>query len=81
MISCRELYERLDAYLDGELQADSVSDIKKHIEVCKNCVAYVNTYKKSIEILGEVPRIEMPERLKEILMNIKPRNRTDESEE
>lgn len=49
-MTCRELIEFLDAYLSGELAAAERGDFDRHLAVCRSCVNYVDTYKRTIEM-------------------------------
>lgn len=66
-MTCRELIEFLDAYLNGELAVAERCDFERHLGVCRSCVNYLDTYKRTIgmgravfanldsETPGEVP--------------------------
>lgn len=36
-IDCREAFDRLYAYLDGELTTHQAEEVKQHLEACKGC--------------------------------------------
>jgi len=72
MLSCKEIYDFLDAYLDGELNAELVAELKGHLDACAHCLAFLNTYKKSIELVGVAPEIAMPDELRNILIKLYP---------
>lgn len=36
-VDCREVLDRLWAYIDGELTPQSTSRISEHLEACKQC--------------------------------------------
>jgi len=40
-VACREEFERLHAYLDGELDAASAADFERHLQSCDDCAATV----------------------------------------
>ena len=40
-MACREEFERLHAYLDGELDAASAADFERHLQSCDDCAATV----------------------------------------
>src|SRR5260370_40738021 len=69
-ITCRELIEFLDLYLDGELPANRRAEFDRHLAGCASCVHYIETFKTAIA-LGrnawtepEAPvREEVPEEL------------------
>ena len=49
-ITCRELIEFLDRYLSGELPPDRVLEFERHLAVCPACVAYVASYRETVEL-------------------------------
>ncbi len=42
MISCEQAVERVYEFLDGELDAETMEQVREHIEVCKRCYPYFN---------------------------------------
>jgi anti-sigma factor RsiW len=55
-ITCRELVEFLDLYLDGDLPRDREAEFERHLSVCEPCVKYVSTYRKTIALGKEACR-------------------------
>lgn len=54
-------------YFEGRLPRDVIEEIDQHLSLCKNCLIYLRTYRKSVELIHMAPAIEMPEELKAIL--------------
>lgn len=50
MITCRELIEFLLEYRSGELSPQQRAVFDEHLAVCPPCVAYLNTYEKTVEM-------------------------------
>ena len=50
-ITCSELIEFLASYLDGELAAERKQVFDAHLEDCPDCVAYVDSYRKTGEVI------------------------------
>lgn len=78
-MTCRELVEFLDSYLDGELVPTEIAEFERHLKVCDACVRYVDSYKRSV-VLGrqalastpdDVPR-EVPEDLVAAILRARP---------
>ena len=69
-MTCREFAEFLDGYLSAELPPAVVAAFEHHLELCINCVRYLEQYRMSIELGrgafepsdGEVPA-DVPEGL------------------
>ncbi|HYC56231.1 MAG TPA: zf-HC2 domain-containing protein [Candidatus Binatia bacterium] len=49
-LTCRELIEVLDAYVDGELSPSLRALFDEHLTVCPDCVDYVGGYRRTIEL-------------------------------
>src|SRR5262249_45620401 len=49
-MTCRELADFLMDYLDGGLSPDVRAAFEQHLAVCPNCVAYMKTYRTTIEL-------------------------------
>jgi len=64
MSDCKEHFEKLSAYLDGELQDEDAAEIIKHLEECDCCKTCLETLQKSRELLTRMPAPEMPEDMK-----------------
>jgi RNA polymerase sigma-70 factor (ECF subfamily) len=46
---CREIFGNLSDYLDGALPADSCERMRRHIEACPACVAFIQDLKRAID--------------------------------
>ena len=67
MPNCRDLHEFIYDYVEGHLPGDVAREFEYHLQLCPNCIAYLNTYRKTVEYLGTISPPEMPPELKEIL--------------
>ena len=47
-ITCRDLIDQLDAYVDGSMSPEQRSKLDAHFSVCPACVAYLNNYRQTI---------------------------------
>jgi anti-sigma factor RsiW len=63
-MTCREAIEKLAEYLDAELTPEVLRQIDAHIEICAPCRAYLATYRKTMELVAKVRRVELPEDVK-----------------
>lgn len=52
MLTCGQVEEFLDDYLSGELPKAKRIVFQIHLAMCRDCVSYIQAYKRSIE-LGE----------------------------
>jgi len=68
-VDCRELVELLADYLAGELPRDQAELLEWHLEGCRPCVAFVNTYRGTIRVAQTLAGVEMPVELKQRLVS------------
>jgi anti-sigma factor RsiW len=64
MLTCRQLIDVLDDYLDRRLEPDEVAALEQHLAECEACRAYLATYRKTRALGARVARVEMPEEMK-----------------
>jgi RNA polymerase sigma-70 factor (ECF subfamily) len=46
---CREIFANLSEYLDGKLEAETCDRMRRHIEACPACVAFIEDLKRAID--------------------------------
>ncbi|HJZ93913.1 MAG TPA: zf-HC2 domain-containing protein [Gemmataceae bacterium] len=49
-MNCREFTEFLHEYLFGDLPAEERAEFDKHLAECPWCVAYLDSYRKTIQL-------------------------------
>lgn len=59
-MTCRELFERLSEYVDGELSQEICEEIQRHMEGCEPCAAFAKTLKKTAELCRRLPSRPIP---------------------
>ena len=59
-MTCRELFERLSEYVDGELSQEICEEIRRHMEGCDPCVAFAKTLKKTADLCRRLPSQPIP---------------------
>ena len=57
---CREVFEMLSEYLDGELPADTCAHIEQHIADCPPCVEFVESLRRSVSVYRNYRPSENP---------------------
>ncbi len=65
---CRQIAELLGDYLEGSLPRHQAELLEWHIEGCRPCVAFVNTYKGTINAAKKLQEVEIPSELKSRLI-------------
>ncbi len=68
---CRELKDKLSAYLDGELESALCAEIEQHLSGCDDCRVVVDTLNKTITLYRNYGQASVPpdthERLTRVL--------------
>ena len=66
-VNCKSVFHELCDFLDGELDAGSVEEIKAHLDGCQDCRLLVDTTKKTIEIFCNAEPLPLPQGLRDRL--------------
>ncbi|PYM13980.1 MAG: hypothetical protein DMD81_19495 [Candidatus Rokuibacteriota bacterium] len=69
-VECRQIAELLADYLEGSLPQSVKELIDWHIEACGPCVAFVNTYRGTVNAATKLRDVEIPSELKQRLLNV-----------
>ena len=64
MLTCKDAIDLLLDYLEQSLTDDLVAEFERHLQDCPPCVAYLNTYRTTRKLTGEVMQVSMPEEMK-----------------
>jgi predicted anti-sigma-YlaC factor YlaD len=63
-MTCRDAISVLADYLDTILDAGVLADLEAHLRDCAPCRAYLDTYRRTRDLVGASERAEMPDELK-----------------
>jgi anti-sigma factor (TIGR02949 family) len=70
-ISCAEALERLQEFLDGELEDVAAAEVAHHFRVCKACFPHLRLEERFRQALRESQKGEVcPERVRARLMDL-----------
>jgi hypothetical protein len=69
-MECRRIAELLGDYLDGTVPKETRELIEWHIESCAPCVAFVNTYRGTVNATLRLRDIPIPPELKQRLLSV-----------
>ena len=69
-IECRQIAELLGDYLDGSLPSHLRDLIDFHIDGCPPCVAFVNTYRGTVDATRKLADVAIPTELKKRLLAV-----------
>jgi anti-sigma factor RsiW len=62
-IGCRECVDLLADYVDGALPKHRAELLEWHLEGCEPCVAFVNTYRGTVDAARRLRETTMPPEL------------------
>ncbi|MCH8029916.1 MAG: zf-HC2 domain-containing protein [Candidatus Dadabacteria bacterium] len=73
-VMCREVVENIIGYIESELDGETLRDLEAHLHECPECLEFVNTYKKMLEMAGKLRERsfvspEVREKLKKVLQS------------
>jgi len=69
-MECRRIAELLVDYLEGTLPKHTVELLEWHIDGCAPCVAFVNTYRGTVNATRALRNVEIPTELKTRLLAV-----------
>jgi anti-sigma factor RsiW len=67
-MECRECMDLLADYVDGTLAKDQAELLDWHLEGCQPCVAFVNTYKGTVDAARRLRETRLPAELQQKLV-------------
>jgi Putative zinc-finger len=67
-MECRQIAEVLGDYLDGSLPKRLTELLEWHLEGCGPCIAFVNTYRGTVNAAAKLRQVEIPPELKQRLL-------------
>jgi anti-sigma factor RsiW len=59
-LTCERVTALIRDYLAGELDPDLASTFEEHLRRCTDCVAFLNTYKQTIQTVQSLSYEEIP---------------------
>ena len=79
-MNCREFTDFLHEYIFDNLPAEERCEFEKHLTECPWCVAYLDSYRKTIQLEraaldapADAPPVEAPEELIQAILRARPR--------
>ena len=76
-LDCQDVRELSSDYLEEEITEDQAVKVRRHLDKCKVCTAFIATLKATLELLRSVPRIKAPETLRKRLYDQMSSNPND----
>ena len=69
-MQCRRIAELLGDYLEGALPKQTAELLEWHIDGCAPCVAFINTYRGTVNATRTLRDVAIPDELKTRLLNV-----------
>jgi anti-sigma factor RsiW len=70
VIICRRYRISLSAYLENELDANRNRLLEEHLIDCPECVAVLETFRKTIALCRDLPLLPVPDELHSRIMQL-----------
>lgn len=67
-LDCRDCVDLLADYIDGALAKHQAELLEWHLEGCGPCVAFVNTYKGTVDAARRLRQVTLPPELRDRLL-------------
>lgn len=67
-LECRECIDLLVDYVDGTLAKHQAEMLDWHLESCAPCVAFVNTYRGTVDAARQLREMRLPAELRQRLI-------------
>ncbi|HEU4371720.1 MAG TPA: zf-HC2 domain-containing protein [Methylomirabilota bacterium] len=63
-MTCREAIAVLGEYLEATLDSGAGAELETHLAECDECAVYLATYRRTVGVVGDAARVEMPDELR-----------------
>ncbi len=67
---CREFFNQLSEYIDGELIAPLCAELERHLADCPDCQIVVDTTRKTVSLYRRFGQAELPAGVSERLWQV-----------
>jgi len=68
-LSCKEMVELMNDYLEGRLSPAELSDFERHLVFCDGCAEYLRQLRQVGNAARRLGDEEVPERMKDSLLD------------
>lgn len=62
--TCKEISDLIYAYLTDQLPGKTKKAFEQHLKICRDCVNFLNTYKKTLDLTRRLDPAQMPARVR-----------------
>jgi hypothetical protein len=67
-MSCRDIKEKISAYIDNELSAEEKRDVEAHLALCQECGLYLEDLQNTVSAAKSIGEVEPPSWLRQKVM-------------
>ncbi len=67
--TCKDISDLVHAYLSDKLTAKTKTAFQEHIKICRDCVNFLNTYKKTVKLTRRLDPARLPTRVRENILS------------
>jgi len=68
--SCKDIYLHLCENLDSKLDSEECRRLREHIETCDNCIALLDSLKKTVYLYKGMPTPSLPKGVEKKLLTV-----------
>jgi anti-sigma factor RsiW len=68
-MNCTTFVELVTAYLEGQLSARDRADFEEHMRLCPGCDTYLDQFRTTISLLGQLPEESISSRARSRLLD------------
>ena len=61
---CPQVRDMSSDYIEEELQGGVMAALRRHLEACENCSAFINTLRRTIVMMRDLPLVKAPDSIK-----------------
>ena len=72
---CREMFERLSEYIDGEMEGEQIKTFDDHMGDCAPCVAFVESLRRTVALIRRTPGAVLSEEQKNEILKAYTRHK------
>ena len=72
MKNCNDVYRYICENLDQGLNSPECLEIRKHLQGCADCTAYLNTLKQTVSLYRALPTPDLPRAIQRRLSRVLP---------
>jgi uncharacterized protein (DUF2267 family) len=67
--TCKQITDLVFDYLNDKLSPNVKRDFEQHLQICLDCVNFLNTYKKTVSVTRSIRPKEIPPRVRKNILN------------